>query len=101
MNQKICDDSTKRNSGTTFFSEGVTGILHSLPHMVEDNVDSINLLLSGNAIQNVFLLIVDEVRSMCPFPVIEAHKKNLGPDFVEIFHVLDILCFIYVCVESR
>src|SRR4051812_39938974 len=101
MNQKVCDNSTKRNNGTTFFSEGISGLLHSLPHMVEDNVDSINLLLSGNAVQNVFLLIVDEVRSMCPFPVIETPKKNLGPDFVEISQVLDILCFIYVWVESR
>src|SRR4051812_5335386 len=101
MNHEICDDSTKRNSGTTFFSEGISRILHSLPHMVEDNVDSINLLLRGNAIQNVFLLIVDEVRSMCSFPMIETPKKNLGPDFVEVSHVLDMLCFIYICVESR
>src|SRR3954467_3693691 len=100
MNQKVYDNSTKRNVCTTFFSEGVSGVLHSLPHMVEDNVDSINLLLSGNAIQNEFLLIVDEIRSMCAFPVIKTPKKNLGQDFVEIFHVLNTFCFIYICVES-
>src|SRR3954471_999451 len=101
MNKKICDDSTKRNSVTAFFSEGISRILHSLPHMVEDNVDSVNLLLSGNAIQNVFSLIVDKVCSMRTLPVIETPKKNLGPDFVEVSHVLDMFCFIYIYVESR
>src|SRR4051812_43752825 len=96
MHQKVCNNSTKRNDCSTFFSKGVSGILHSFPHMVEDNVDSINLFLGGNAIQNVFLLVVNEVRSMCPFSVIETSKKNLGPDFVEIFHVLDTFCFIYI-----
>src|SRR4051812_44324006 len=65
VNQKVCNDSSKRNDSTIFHSEGISGIPHSIPHVIEDYVDNINLLLSGNAIQNVFLLIIDEICSMC------------------------------------
>src|SRR3954463_16452129 len=75
VNQKVCNDSSKRNNSTIFHSEGISGTPHSIPHVIEDYVNNINLLLSGNAIQIVFLLIVDEVSSMCSFPVIENPRR--------------------------
>src|SRR3954470_20330215 len=53
MNQKICNYSSKRNNITLLYSESISGIPYSIPHMIEYYEDNINLLLSGNAVQNI------------------------------------------------
>src|SRR3954471_24412844 len=64
------------------------------------HVDRINLLLSGNAIKNIPLIIIDEIRGICSFPMVEAPKKDLCPHFVDISQILDVFCFLDIWIES-
>src|SRR4051812_15945160 len=72
MNQKICNYSSKRNNITLLCSESISGVPYNTPHVVENYIDNVNLLLSGNAVQNVLLLFVDEIWRMSCFSVIKA-----------------------------
>src|SRR3954464_15702209 len=75
-------------------------ILYCFPQMIEDNVNRINLLLSGNAIKNIPLIIINEIRGMSCFPMVEAPKKDLCPDSVDISQILDVFCFLDIWIES-
>src|SRR3954462_7482219 len=101
MHQKVCNDSTKRNGcSSIFLSESVSGILYCFPHMVEDNVNRINFLLSGKVIKNIHLIIIDEIRGTCCFPMVEAPDKDLCPESVDITQILNVFFFLDIRIES-
>src|SRR4051812_17260042 len=53
LNQKICDDSPKRNNSYLFLHVLISRIFNSIPHMLKDDVRNIHLLLCTKAIHDV------------------------------------------------